>query len=171
MNAPSTQKLPDAWVESLLARMLAIYGQKFRAQWADVPPEAMRETWAVALGRFDGERIKWALDQMIAACPWPPTLPEFVSLCRQAPRREPVALPAPTPTEQQRAARAEQMAGGAFAAKPPGKWWAEKLRVRFLSGKALTYQQIEMASDALGEVWAGEGKGRTCAPRYEAEAA
>lgn len=170
MNAPSTQKLPDAWVESLLARMLAIYGQKFRAQWADVPPESMRETWAVTLGRFDGERIRWALEQMVATCPWPPTLPEFVALCRQAPRAEPPALPAPTPTEQQRAARVEELAGGAFKARPPGRWWAEALRRRFLSGERLCYQQIAMASDALGEDWAGEGKGRTCAPR-QAEAA
>ena len=176
MNAPST-RLPDSWVESLLARMLATYGQKFRSQWADVPPETLRETWAVALGRFDGERIKWALEQMIATCPWPPTLPEFVALCRQAPRPEPAnGLPAPNVVRDsiqrvQQAAETAPKREEMFAYAKPGRDWARSLRVRFLSGEALNYQQIEMASDALGEVWAGEGKGRTCAPRYEADAA
>ena len=99
MNAPS-MRLPDSWVESLLARMLATYGQKFRSQWADVPPETLRETWAVALGRFDGARIKWALEQMVATCPWPPTLPEFVAMCRQAPT---ASFPTSTPTSRMHA--------------------------------------------------------------------
>ena len=162
MNAPST-RLPDSWVESLLARMLATYGQKFRSQWADVPPETLRETWAVALGRFDGARIKWALEQMVATCPWPPTLPEFVAMCRQAPREEPVKLPAPTPSEQQRAERVEQMAGGAFAARSPGKAWAKIHRADFLAGRSLMPIQIELASSALGERWHTDNGRRECA--------
>lgn len=161
MNAPST-RLPDSWVESLLARMLATYGQKFRSQWADVPPETLRETWAVALGRFDGERIKWALEQMIATCPWPPTLPEFVALCRQAPREEPAKLPAPSPSEQQRAERVEQLAGGAFAARSPGKAWAKIHRADFLAGRRLMPIQIELASSALGERWHTDNGHREC---------
>ena len=51
------------------------------------------------------------------------------------------------------------------------KDWAHSLRARFLAGEPLTYLQIEWASEVLGETWSGEGKGRTCAPRYEAEAA
>ena len=162
MNAPST-RLPDSWVESLLARMLATYGQKFRSQWADVPPETLRETWAVALGRFDGERIKWALEQMITTCPWPPTLPEFVALCRQAPREEPAKLPAPSPSEQQRAERVEQLAGGVFAARAPGKAWAKIHRADFLAGRSLMPIQIELASSALGERWHTDNGRRECA--------
>lgn len=161
MNAPST-RLPDSWVESLLARMLATYGQKFRSQWADVPPETLRETWAVALGRFDGERIKWALEQMIATCPWPPTLPEFAALCRQAPREEPAKLPAPSPSEQQRAERVEQLAGDAFAARSPSKAWAKIHRANFLAGRGLMPIQIELASSALGERWHADSGRREC---------
>ena len=170
MNAPST-RLPDSWVESLLARMLATYGQKFRSQWADVPPETLRETWAVALGRFDGERIKWALEQMIATCPWPPTLPEFVALCRQAPREEPAKLPAPSPSEQQRAERVEQLAGGAFAARAPGKAWAKIHRADFLAGRSLMPIQIELASSALGERWHTDNGRRECAEILDEAAA
>ena len=164
-------RLPDSWVESLLARMLATYGQKFRSQWADVPPETLRETWAVALGRFDGERIKWALEQMIATCPWPPTLPEFVALCRQAPREEPAKLPAPSPSEQQRAERVEQLAGGAFAARAPGKAWAKIHRADFLAGRSLMPIQIELASSALGERWHTDNGRRECAEILDEAAA
>ena len=171
MNAPLT-RLPDHWVESLLARMLAIYGQKFRSQWADVPAESMRETWAVALGRFDGERIKWALDQMIATCPWPPTLPEFAALCRQAPRDEPAKLPAPdVPPAVIAARQAEAEAIAAkVAANVPSKAWAHKLRSRYLSGERLMMAQVSLASDALGEVWTEEGRKRVCRERLEAAA-
>ena len=167
MNAPST-RLPDSWVESLLARMLATYGQKFRSQWADVPPETLRETWAVALGRFDGARIKWALEQMVATCSWPPTLPEFVALCRQAPREEPVKLPAPTPSEQQRAERVEQLATEVFVAREPGKHWARRLRAEWLDGRSLMPIQIELASSALGERWHSDNGQRECSPLAEA---
>jgi len=144
--------------------MLAIYGQKFRSQWADVPAESMRETWAVALGRFDGERIKWALDQMIATCPWPPTLPEFAALCRQAPRDEPAKLPAPeVPPSVIEARQAEAQAIAArVAGNVPGKDWAHKLRARYLSGERLMMAQVSIASAALGETWTDEDGRREC---------
>ena len=168
MNAPLT-RLPDHWVESLLARMLAIYGQKFRSQWADVPAESMRETWAVVLGRFDGERIKWALDQMIATCPWPPTLPEFAALCRQAPRDEPAKLPAPdVPPAVIEARQAEAQAIAArVAGNVPGKAWAHKLRARYLAGERLMMAQVSLASDALGETWTEEDGKRECRRKLE----
>lgn len=168
MNAPLT-RLPDHWVESLLARMLAIYGQKFRSQWADVPAESMRETWAVALGRFDGERIKWALDQMIATCPWPPTLPEFAALCRQAPRDEPAKLPAPeVPPSVIEARQAEAQAIAArVAGNVPSKGWAHKLRARYLAGERLMMAQVSLASDALGETWTDEDGKRECRRKLE----
>jgi hypothetical protein len=85
--------------------MLSIYGSKFAAQWEKVEPAAMRATWGDALGHYDGERIKWALDHLIANNPYPPTLPEFVALCRQAPRPQPVALPAPEVSAEVQAQR------------------------------------------------------------------
>jgi len=152
--------------------MLATYGQKFRSQWADVPAESMRETWAVALGRFDGERIKWALDQMIATCPWPPTLPEFAALCRQAPRDEPAKLPAPeVPPSVIEARQAEAQAIAArVAGNVPGKAWAHKLRARYLAGERLMMAQVSLASDALGETWTEEDGKRECRRKLEAAA-
>jgi len=43
---------------------------------------AKRE-WAQALGRVAPERIASALDKLVeSASPWPPSLPEFIALCR-----------------------------------------------------------------------------------------
>lgn len=175
MNAPLT-RLPYSWVESLLSRMLAIYGQKFRSQWADVPPEQMREAWAVALARYDGERIRWALEQMVATCPWPPTLPEFRALCQQAPRPEaPPALPEPPLTPQaiaERQAGAEAMARKVAAPRHDHRAWARKLRKKWLAGHALGMQQVEMGSDAMGEAWGIDERGKRYATeRVEAQAA
>lgn len=90
-----TRRIPDHWVTSLLDKLAAIYGAKFAAQWSGTNPDAMRDMWAEALGPYDGERIKWALVQARDNNPFPPTLPEFVLLCKQAPRKEAPALPAP----------------------------------------------------------------------------
>lgn len=181
MNAPSTQRLPDAWVESLLARMLAIYGNRFQAQWADVPPASMRESWAATLGRFTGEQIKWALEQMVDSCPWPPTLPEFVALCRQAPRPEPEpepvnGLPAPDAVVDsiqrvQKVAETAPKRTKAFEYAAPSTDWAFKLRKRFLAGESLYLSQIQAGSKVCGENWIGEGRARRCVPIDEANAA
>lgn len=176
MNAPSTQKLPDAWVESLLARMLSIYGHRFQSQWADVPPASMLETWAATLGRFTGEQIRWALEQMVTSCPWPPTLPEFVALCRQAPRPEPVnVLPAPDAVRDsihrvQQVAETAPKRTEAFEYAAPSTDWAFKLRERFLAGESLYLAQIQAGSKVCGENWIGEGRARRCVP-IEANAA
>jgi hypothetical protein len=87
--------LPDAWVVRLFERMSAMYGSKFSDLWAGVDPANMRAVWADKLGGFAQrpEIIKAALD----ACddrPWPPTLPEFMGICREAAKRSPVQLPA-----------------------------------------------------------------------------
>jgi hypothetical protein len=61
--------------------MLAVFGNKLLVQWKDVPPKILHETWAEALGGYSAEELRKGL----AACltlAWPPTLPEFLALCR-----------------------------------------------------------------------------------------
>lgn len=146
---PST-RLPDSWVESLLNRMSAIYGTKFVAQWERTNPAEMRDMWAEALGPFDGERIKWALLQLVANNPFPPTLPEFVMLCRQAPRKESPALPAPVvPVDVARSRAAElEAASQKIAAKPKNfRKWAEEI---LANPKAYPAYSVKCAKEAIG---------------------
>lgn len=63
------------------------------------------------------------------------------------------------------------MSGLAFAPKEPSKDWAKLHRADWLAGRSLLRIQVEMASDALREVWTEEDGKRVCRPRYEAEAA
>jgi hypothetical protein len=58
-----------------------MYGQKFTDQWRGVDPTYLKSVWSEELASFSVDEIKRGL----AACrtrPWPPTLPEFLSLCR-----------------------------------------------------------------------------------------
>lgn len=177
MKELSPERLASC-VENLFERMATIYGSRlFAEMWDGQDLSKVKAAWAEDLALFCWAQIAWALEQCKANHDFPPTLSMFIRLCRQAPRPEALnALPAPDAVRDS-IQRVQQVAETApkrdemFAYAKPGRDWARRLRARFLSGEKLTFQQIEMASDALGEVWAGEGKGRTCAPRYEAEAA
>lgn len=116
MNAPATshetsppnpRALPDAWVAKILDHMAAMYGSKFSALWGDVDPAKVRAMWAHKLAGFADrpEAIKRALDALDSS-PFPPTLPEFLTLCRDAAKSLPSttkALPPPPPADPERA--------------------------------------------------------------------
>lgn len=62
------------------------------------------------------------------------------------------------------------MSGLAFAPKEPNKDWAKLHRANWLAGRSLLMIQVEMASDALREVWAEEDGQRVCRERLGAAA-
>lgn len=73
--------LPATWVSKLIAKMQVMYGAKFTQQWAGIPPEVLQSEWAEELAGFTGPELARGL----AACrerTFPPTLPEFMVLCR-----------------------------------------------------------------------------------------
>ena len=80
-NAPSTE-LPNAWVERLFERLLAMYGRKFADMWGCVEIASLKATWARALGDLSHEEIASGLTRCLDR-EWPPTLPEFRALCRR----------------------------------------------------------------------------------------
>lgn len=104
------KSIPAAWVERLFARFTAIYGaQKVAAMWAvadgtdsrrvEEATAAVKAEWAQQLGRFNGGTIAVAVQAVIdSGRQWPPTLPEFVAICRDYARPEAMsaqlALPA-----------------------------------------------------------------------------
>lgn len=116
------QPLPAAWIDRLFARFTAFYGsQKVGTMWVDAGMAEVKAVWAEQLARFEPASIAGALQRLVdGGNQWPPTLPEFVELCRQssldrraAERFE--ALPAPgqsfTDTETAKRNVAELMAG------------------------------------------------------------
>lgn len=96
-------RLPDRWIERIFAHMAASYGTRFADLWAGQDAATVKAFWAVKLGGFAGrgDVIKAALDALDEQ-PTPPSLPQFLAICRTQTRRLPsphLALPAPPPAE------------------------------------------------------------------------
>lgn len=78
-------RLPKHWVEALFKKFLIRYG----ALWSDrykglgLSPDEIADEWATELGGFSPEEIKRGLEASRSKT-FPPTLPEFLSLCRPA---------------------------------------------------------------------------------------
>lgn len=68
-------------IDRLFAHLAACYGARFTDMWRDVDPATMKRVWAEELAGYAPEEIVRGL----SACrtrDWPPTLPEFLKLCR-----------------------------------------------------------------------------------------
>ena len=127
--------LPPQYVDRLFRRFAAFYGsQKVGAMWADMSAEEIAEAkavWGQALGRFTPASIASALQRLVdSGNGWPPTLPEFVELCRQAAIGRTAAmlyaeLPAPgecrTDVETAKRKVAELLAGLAKSRRMPAE--------------------------------------------------
>lgn len=175
------QPLPLGWIRKLFGELQGNYGTRFLDMWRsgqadtngdDVGLQNAMDMWAEKLAGFRErpDAIRRVLDTLPKH---PPTLPEFVELCRQScPKPDHKALPAPNVPPsviEARQAEAEAIAAK-VAANVPSKAWAHKLRARYLSGERLMMAQVSLASDALGEVWTDEDGQRVCREQLEAAA-
>lgn len=75
-------------IDRLFGEMASLYGAKFADLWAGTDIERVKEKWVEKLKGFADhpgviQRAMDALDDR----PFPPTLPEFLTLCRNAARR------------------------------------------------------------------------------------
>ena len=175
------QPLPLGWVRKLFAELQGNYGARFLDMWRsgqadtngdDLGLQNAMDMWAEKLAGFRErpDAIRRVLDTLPKH---PPTLPEFVELCRTScPKQEVKALPAPeVPPSVIEARQAEAQAIAArVAGNVPSKGWAHKLRARYLAGERLMMAQVSLASDALGETWAEEDGQRACRRKLEAAA-
>ena len=92
--------LPDAWVQKIFSTMQGYYGSRWINMWKlnqtlpngeDVGVVNAMQTWAENLGGFADhpECLKHALKTLPTE---PPTLPQFLEMCRKAPLEQPKAL-------------------------------------------------------------------------------
>ncbi|WP_131754085.1 hypothetical protein [Burkholderia vietnamiensis] len=165
MTEPSTFKRPDwpldalpqHWVEALFSKMAAFYGSRFASMWNGVNVVEAHRAWAIELGKLSRDQLKAGSDNL-TALPKPPTLPEFVALCRQA-RSEQAASTAPRLADERPADRATVEANlGAIRRvqervmrREPTAEWAFKLLMRgkSASGAALPSEVVRCARDAI----------------------
>lgn len=101
-------ELQNGWIERLFSRLAALYGSAFARQWEGTNLAEVKVVWAEKLGGFTASQIGSALK----GCDdrqYPPNLPEFIEMCRQAAKFEakPLALEAPQLTAEERAERAK----------------------------------------------------------------
>jgi hypothetical protein len=90
--------LPDAWIEKIFGHMSAYYGSLFSDRWRGFDLVEVKRIWAQELANFSDnpECFRAALRAMIDESKFPPTLPEFVVLCRKhyvRPPSQQIALP------------------------------------------------------------------------------
>jgi hypothetical protein len=96
-SPPKSSASPDR-IDRLFTVFLEMYGKHWLDLWADTDVDSVKRAWASALHGLDNECIRLALESIrTTGKPFPPTQPEFVSLCRQFVRRGPhrLALTAP----------------------------------------------------------------------------
>jgi len=80
------QLMPERWMERLFARLSSIYGNRMTTMWADCPKADLMDAWREGLRGIEADSIALALSTVHVAHPeWPPTLGEFVSLCKPQP--------------------------------------------------------------------------------------
>ena len=147
--------LPDAWVGKIFDHMSGLYGSKFADLWNGSNVESVRRTWAVKLAGFADmpKAIKEALDALDSK-PYPPTLPEFIALCREAGRRHAEPLAAieykPTPEEQQKADEMIRKAAKSITTdKRDHRAWIDALLRRQENGEKLSAVQLNAIKEAM----------------------
>lgn len=109
--------LPDLWVARIFQAMQGNYGTRFLNQWktgqtlADGTDAGVKNAmafWAEKLGGFadQPERIKRTLDALPSE---PPSLPQFIELCRMARPDDKPALPHKLTADEQRHQREKSL--------------------------------------------------------------
>lgn len=81
MTTTAPTALPLPWATKLIECLHLLYGTRFSQAWEGIDKAQLAQAWAEELAGFTGEELATGL----AACkskPWPPTLPEFIVLCR-----------------------------------------------------------------------------------------
>lgn len=89
------------------SRMASLYGHKWHSQYGSSPDEL----WATALTTLGSDEIRRGLEAcVISGDPWPPSLPEFLAMCRPAKRENAKAYSTapmlPTPVSSRETAMA-----------------------------------------------------------------
>ncbi len=73
--------LPEPWIERLFSKFEAIYGARFADAWKGCNLANVKVVWAEVLGGYSREELAAGVAKCLSR-DWPPTLPEFLKLCR-----------------------------------------------------------------------------------------
>lgn len=122
ISPPNHSASSERGIDRLFGELEALYGSKFADMWAGADIERVKAKWTEKLLGFADHPgvIRQAVDALDDR-PSPPTLPEFMSLCRDAARRAGTAHRAlphkPTPEERQHQHELAKRLGDVMGAK------------------------------------------------------
>ena len=154
----ATHEVPMSAADAVFRAMFGFYGNLWLSKFAigqldddgsDAGVTSAKSIWAHGLREFDVGTVKVALRQCLEHHPeFPPTLPQFVALCKAAMPRKTWAeennlpqLPAPKPAAPARVQ---------FREHNDGKDWARRLQARHSAGDSLSPYQVTCSRQALG---------------------
>lgn len=100
MSSTLRRELPAGWIDRIFAKFATLWGtQKIGSMWAGSSLEEVKADWSHQLAGFEGRAIGIALqDCADSGREWPPSLPEFKGMCREAAKfhaSQTTALPPP----------------------------------------------------------------------------
>jgi len=83
-SPPSSPASPECVIDRLFDVLLSMYGARWLDMWIGCDIDNVKAEWARALTGIDPDAMRLALGALLnGGKPFTPTLPEFVSLCRQ----------------------------------------------------------------------------------------
>lgn len=150
--------LPTSWVDKIFEKLALTYGHQFMDRWRGMKVQDVKTDWAGELAGFHDhpEAIAYALANLPADRP--PTVLQFRDICRQAPRQELAALPAPSaPADPERLRSELSKLLGAFRSKAPQPRagvdlsWADRIVARHEGGEKVSGGSLRIAREALSE--------------------
>lgn len=71
----------DAEMDALFGLTHAYYGTRFLDMWAGTALDDVKRIWAASISKLEPLDFKRGIDAL-ANLEWPPTLPQFINLCR-----------------------------------------------------------------------------------------
>lgn len=125
--------------------------------WGEADPAEIKALWAAELGLFDPDDLKWALNALRTAyLEFPPTLFQFVALCRDGrkvreQRGVKLAPPGRNSADAEAAASIVALAYDFIERKQDPLEWARKIIRRHEAGEVLPPLSIQSAVEALQE--------------------
>lgn len=152
----SSPALPNEWIGRLFLRFRSIYGNKVQTMFGEADSDDLVATWADQLGRYEAVDIRRALETMVIAyTDYPPTLPQFAAMCRDARSARGQLAGKVThvrfggPGPEVLAAIHELTADPVNRKRDP-KDWARKLIKRDADGEIVNLYALNSAREALG---------------------
>lgn len=115
-SSTSTRLSLAAIVDELHADMTFLFGRKYADQWGGLPAANVKKAWETELAGLTYAELDRG-GRALRALDWPPTIPEFIKLCR--PRLDPVAA-----FHEAVAGLAERDRGGVGLWSHPAIFWA-----------------------------------------------